>query len=329
MLSGLSSRAVAGALYKALESIVAPPWVDEICSHYPDSTQIEETYDDFTKPKGLTEVTGDDRDVQGGKLLDVTCRNRRLGTEAIIRTLEKRFDRRSHLDRWVAGFKERAEETVPRLVAQLLINGSNSLAYKGAKSTYDRANFFGNAHRMNPLTATAQDNVVQVPVAAASKIPTTAEMELGITRARARMLSFIDDGGGISNVNASQFSLLVPTIIEGPALAAVNLQRIIEGGASRDNLLAIRNDMSVKVHRVPFLDKDWGPEANTTKRAVLVRTDTVAKPLFRQTMIPLMIETIGEGSEQAKRHWKHSYFIDTVIGEGYAFWESAVLIEFT
>lgn len=319
--SGLSSRAVAAALYKAMETIVMPAWVDEVCYHYPDSTEVEETYDDFTKPQGLTEVTGDDRDVQGYKRQEVRCRNRRLGTEAIIRTMEQRFDRRSHLDRWVAQFKERAEETVPRLVSKLIENGATSTTYKGAKSTYDGANFFSNGHRGS------QNNIVQVTAAAAGNKPTTAEMELALTLARERMLSFTDDGGGLSNVNANQFSLLMPTQLEGPALAALKLQTIIEGGASRDNLLAVRGDISIKPHRVPFLDTPWGAAGNP--KCLLVRSDTAAKPFFRQTMVPMLITSIGEGSEQAKRHWKHSHFIDTVIGEGYAFWESAVLIEFT
>lgn len=319
--SGLSSRAVAAALYKAMETIVMPPWVDQVCYHYPDSTEIEETYDDFTKAKGLTEVTGDDRDVQGYKRLTVKCRNRRLGTEAVIRMIEQRFDRRSHLDRWVAGFKERAEETVPRLVSSLIENGATSTTYKGAASTYDGANFFGNGHR------SSQNNIVQVAAAGAGNIPTTAEMELAITQARARMLSFTDDGGGLANANANQFALLIPTQLEGPAMAAIKLQRILDGGASRDNLLAVRGDLNITPYRVPFLDTPWGAAGNP--KCLLVRTDTVAKPFLRQTMIPLMIESIGEGSEQAKRHWTHSHFIDMVVGEGYAFWESAVQIEFT
>lgn len=319
----LSSRAVTGALVQAMETIVMPAWVDEICYHNKDSDQVEETYDDFSKPGYLTEVTGDDRDIQGYKPVDVMCKNRRLGAEAIIRTLEQRFDKRSHLDRWVARWQERVQETVPRLVSGLILNGTTSLAYKGAKSTYDRANFIGNGHRGG------QNNLLQFPVAAANKVPTTAEMEAALTQARARMLSFTDDGGGLSNTEANKFSLLVPTVLEGPAIAAVSLQVITDSGATRQNLLAIRQDLETKVRRVAFLDKDWGPATNTTKRCLLVRTDTVNKPYLRQTMIPLMIATIGEGSEQAKRHWKHSYFIDTVVGEGFAFWESVIQIEFT
>lgn len=319
--SSLSSKAVKAALFQAMETIVMPPWVDQICYHHDDSTEMEETYDDFSKPKGLTDVTGDDRDIQGYKSLKVKCRNRRLGTEAIVRVLEQRFDRRSHLDRWVARFKERAEETVPRLIAKLIENGAGSIAYKGAGTTYDDANFFGNGHRGG------QNNIVQVAAAGVGNIPSTAEMELAITQARARMLSFTDDGGGLSNANANQFALLVPTQLEGPALAAIKLQRILDGGASRDNLLAVRSDLNITTYRVPFLDTPWGAAGNP--KCLLVRTDTVDKPFFRQTMIPMLIESIGEGSEQAKRHWKHSYFIDTVIGEGYGFWETAVQIEFT
>lgn len=310
--SALSSRAVQGMYFEALEAAANIGWLDAV-SNYFTSDQASETYPFLGMPPALREFLGG-HSMKGLSQNEITIINRHYEASFPVQLKDLRRDKTGQIRARMAEFVQRGQTHFASLLSALIIAGE-------ATACYDGQYFFDTDHSEGDSGSQSNDISVDITTTTA---PTGGEMETGILKTIETILGFKDDQGEPMNENARAFTVMVPVPFMSAAAAAIGSEIIIDSSTSRTNRImtmgqlgGFRIDLAVNARLT------W-----TTKFATF-RTDCETKSLIRQEEEGVTVDAIAEGSELEFNERKHRYGVKAIRNVGYGYWQRACLATFT
>lgn len=307
----LSSRAIIGRYYRALEQDTGASWIDAISMLF-DSDQPSEEYKWLGQVPAMREWIGG-RQAKGFIENGITIANRHF--EATIEFLlrELRRDKTKQVNVRIDEFAQRPNSHWASLLSTLILNGESTACYDGQF-------FFDTDHAEGQSGSQSNDlsiTIAGLPVAVhgSTTVPSVEEFAACILQAVQAILGFKDDRGEPMNEMASKFTVMVPVPLYNIAVAAVSLPFV---GTGISNLIPAQRKFSIEVEMNARLT--W-----TTKFAVF-RTDGSAKPLIRQQETPVQLKVKAEGSEYEFDYDAWQFGVDTWRNVGYGFWQHSCLV---
>lgn len=312
--STLSSRAVMGMYFRALEQARGVGWVDAAANLFT-SDQESEQYPFLGQVPAMREWVGGR---QPAELRDdsVPLINTHYEATLRFRTRDLRRDKTPQIQARINELVERGEAHWASLLSTLIINGETDLAYDGQA-------FFDTDHSEGD--SGTQDNDITVDISAVpanvhgtTTAPSKEEMQHAILKGIEQIQSFKDDRGEPMNEMAQNFLVMVPT-----ALSGVTKSAVASGNNSQvqENLAASTIDgINVTAVMNARLNDDW------TDRFPVFRTDSSIRALIRQAEEDVSFKSKAEGSEFEFDNDMHEYGIDAWRTVGYGYWQHACLV---
>lgn len=315
-LDRLTDASILAMYRKFYETVGDAPWLDELCNHNPASVAPTEEMELPTGSPGLRKFDGKRTEHDYAEASFVCTSHEFEGTRT-IRVREMRQARRPLIEVSLQQDIARAKDKRAELTVETVLLGHDTVAQFGPKATFDKANFFGNGH------VNGQDNIV------AATAGDVAEMEVALRKAVKALRMFQDDQGNYVNRRMTECTVFCPPDLEELAIAALKAGLILEGGQTRNNILQYLG-ITWKVRSEPMLSDgiNGAPGWGNTKMGVF-RTDSPAKPLFRQTEQDITITPFGQDTEYAKWHKRVAFLMDAILGAGYHRWDHGVRVDFS
>jgi len=310
--SALSSRAIIGKFYVALEQYMGQSWIDQISMPF-DSDQESETYKWLGMVPQMREWLGG-RQAKGFRDNGITIINKKF--EATLEVLVDwlRRDKTGQLRIRIAELATRAGGHWGELLSTLITNGTGSTS----GLCYDGQYFFDSDHsegasgtQLNLLTNT---QVASLDVTTATA-PTPVEAAKAILGVIGYMLTYKDDQGKPMNMAARNFLVMTsPTLWQFLTPGVYN--PLVSSGETNPIAGLIANtDFSVNIVANPYL--------TYTTQFACFRTDAPAKPFIRQEEEPISMKAVAEGSELEFNEDKHHYGVKAIRNVGYGYWQYA------
>jgi phage major head subunit gpT-like protein len=304
----LSSRAIIGSFYHALEQNVGAAWIDPISMKF-ESNQESETYAWLGMSPMMREWVGG-RQAKGFRANGVTIANKKFEATLEIPVDWIRRDKTGQIMVRVNDLARRANAHWASLLSTLIINGE-------ATACYDGQYFFDTDHSEGDSGSQSNDISYH---AVSTTAPTASEMQAAILNSIQAMYGFKDDQGQPLNEDASSFLIMIPVPYLQAAGEALGAQVI----SSTSNLISATGNLggfNVNLAVNPRLT--W-----TTKFATF-RTDGDVAPFIRQEEEPISMTAIAEGSEVEFTDDVHQYGIKAMRNVGYGYWQKACLTTLT
>lgn len=312
--SGLSSRAVIGRYFAALEA--APLWwVDPLCFMF-DSNMPTESYKWVGQSPAMRQWLGG-RGADGLPVQGVNIPNVLYEGSVEFDGEDWRMDKTGQLLRRVGDLGRRTQIHWGSLISTLINNGPSTACYDGL-------NYFATNHKdPGGKYTTTQSNKVTIslsslPVAAAALGTTTAPgilaMQNLILQGVQTILGFLDDRGEPMNEDAMEFQVQVPINMWMAAQGAVTLPSVDYG---QSNLIPNLINKSFRI--VPFAN----PRLTATDRFFIFRTDGSVKPFIRQDSYAPQLAFLDETSEYYATNHKLLFGANVYRGTGYGYWQQA------
>lgn len=270
----LSSRAIIGRIFLALEETQPPAWVSDIGMRV-QSDQPSETYRWLAETSPMRELLGG----RQAKRLDVReqiIRNKTYESSLEVTRLERSQDKTGQIDARIAELASRAQQHWAKLVTEHI---------EANATTYDGIAFFGANH-----DGEATNDNLLAPAMAGST-PTVAEFEAAMFDSIEAMYSFKDAGGEPMNQGTSQLTIVVPVGMYGVAQRAMNDAVIVDGSGTRTNSLVNLAGFNMRLAVNPRFT-----EANSF---YMFRSDSAIKPYILQEEQAPIVEALAEGSDFA------------------------------
>jgi phage major head subunit gpT-like protein len=306
----LSSRAVIGMYYEALQAQTGQGWIDAI-SNYFTSDQPSETYVWLGMPPALREWIGG-RQAKGFSDTGLEIKNRHFEATLEILIRDLRRDKTGQIRTRINELAQRGQTHFASLLSTLIVNGASALCYDGQY-------FFDTDHSEGSSGSQSNDITTDISALPASvhgstTAPSPEEMQQAILDSIAKMYSFVDDQGEPLNETASQFLVMVPVGLAKATQAALTIVR--QAAASTFSMEGLTINAAVN----PRLTT-----AGWTDKFVTFRTDGTVKPLIRQEETTPQLKVKDENSEYAFDNDAVQFGIDTWRNVGYGRWQGAVL----
>ena len=305
----LSSRAIRGFFYEALEAKVDAGWITAICNMF-NSDQESETYKWLTQSPVMREwISG--RNAKGFQSNGITIENKEF--EATIEILLKdiRRDKTGQIRMRMNDLVRRSYTHWKSLVSTLILNGTTGLAYDG-QAFFSASHSEGNSGTFKNLLTASEYGVLNVATATA---PTAAEMAAALLAVVTHLYTFKDDQGEPRNEDALHFVCMVPVPLFGATQAAVTSNILQGSSGSFDNPLK-GNKFTIDV--VPNARLTW------TDAFSVFRADAEAKPFIcqQETETDLKMKAEGSDFEFDNNAWQVG--IDATRNVGYGMhWQAA------
>lgn len=310
----LTSRAVIGRLYKAIDESMVASWVPMISWFNEDANQLTEEYAFLNRVANMREWIGP-RQAKGLSEESVQVPSKEYEDTLEVKRRELRLDKSSQLQLRINELASGAVRHWAQLLSPLINNGANSLNLYGAKSTYDGVDFFGSGHRGS------QDNEIGASAATPTR-PTSAEMVTGVLQAIETLYGFEDEQGEPANEGMSGVYVMAPRNMYGPLVGALKAMTIQGTGGPVENILGhVGSELTI--------DGTTNTRLSSTSKIFVFRTDHFFKPFIRQEEEGLMVQAIAEGSEEETKNNRHLYGVHATRGVGYGQWEHAVEVTFS
>lgn len=308
--SALSSRAVVGMYFEALEAQSGQGWIDAV-SNYFTSDQSSEEYKWLGMPPALREWIGG-RNAKGFSVNGIEIANKHFEATIEIALRDLRRDKTGQIRARMAELAERGRTHFASLLSTLIVNGESTVCYDGQY-------FFDTDHSEGKSGTLSNDITTDISALPASvhgavSAPSPEEMQQAILASIAQMYTFKDDAGEPLNEMASQFLVMVPVSLSSATMAALSMVR--QAGAST---FAMEN-FQVRAAVNPRLTA-----AGWTDKFVTVRADGSIKPFIRQEETAPDLKVKDETSEFAFDNDAIQVGIDTWRNVGYGRWQGAVL----
>lgn len=309
--STLSSRAIIGRFYQALEQDAGVSWVDPISMLFT-SDQASETYAWLGQSPAMREWIGG-RNAKGFRENGITIANKKYEATLEVPLDWMRRDKTGQIQVRIDEMAQRANAHWAKLLTALIIAGESTAGYDGQY-------FFDTDHSEGDSGTQSNDIEVDITTTTA---PTSAEMETAILSATQQIMGLKDDQGEPMNEDARRFVIMVPVPFMKAAAAALNDAIIVtnSSGAVKSNTIGSLSGFTYELAINPRLT--W-----TTKLA-LFRADGGASAIIRQEEEALKISALAENSEEEFKHDRHLYGIKTMRNVGYGYWQKACLVTFT
>jgi len=312
---GLSSRAIIGSFYNALEQDIGQSWVSQVSMLF-QSDQESETYKWLGMAPGMREwVSG--RLAKGFRENGITIENKKYEATLEVLVDELRRDKTGQVLLRIQELAQRTNAHWAKLLSDLIIAGEAGVCY-------DSQYFFDTDHSEGDSGTQSNDLSVDISelttsVHGSTTAPSVGEISLSILQAIQAMVGFVDDQGEPMNENAREFMVMTPISLLSPAIAAVENQFIASG--EENTLMAARNFDVTVVGNARL--SSW-----TTKFGVY-RTDGQTKPFIRQEEEEVTMNAVAEGSELEFNEDKHHYGVKAIRNVGYGYWQHACLVTMT
>lgn len=308
--TGLSSRAIIGRFYRALEQDIGAAWVNPVSMLFT-SDQESETYKWLGMAPAMREWIGG-RNAKGFRENGITIANKKYEATLEVPMDWMRRDKTGQIQIRINEMAQRAQGHWASLLTSLIIAGETTACYDGQY-------FFDTDHVEGDSGSQSNDISVDITTTTA---PTAAEFQTAVLTAVQQIMGLKDDQGEPMNESARQFTVMVPTAFMAAAAAALNNPILTtSGGAAATNTLVNLGGFGFQMAINPRLT--W-----TTKFAVF-RSDGGVAPFIRQEEEALKISAIAEGSEEEFLHDRHLYGIKAMRNVGYGYWQKACLVTFT
>ena len=290
----LTESGINGALAFALEEASAPAYVSQLAGPILSSQQETEKYRFAGMSPALRQWVGER---QAKRIREFSQDTPNVKYEATLEVFneEIRWDRTGQVQRRIDDLASRAAKHWGALMTSLLED--NNAAYDGTA-------YFSDSHT-NDDGATV-DNITTTN-ASDDEAPTAAEMEAAILDMIEAMMGFQDDAGEPVNEDLSSILVMVPPKYASAAASAISNPIIVDGSASRTNVLTnAMGEFSVRKVVNPRLTS-----TNDYIYAFRVDGQGGMGPFYRQADIPsesdsdtadVMIQSQGETSD---------YYFDT------------------
>lgn len=305
----LSSRAIIGTFYEALETNAGSSWVDPLSMQFT-SDQESETYKWLGTSPAMREWIGG-RLAKGLRENGVTVANKKFEATLEIPVDWIRRDKTGQIMVRVNELARRANAHWAMLLSTLILNGAAAVCYDGQY-------FFDTDHAEGD--SGAQSNSISYDVTTTTA-PTSAEFQSAILTAVQQLYGLVDDQGQPMNEDASSFTVMVPVSFLQAAGAALGVT-VLGNTSNLIQAVGSLGGFNVKLAVNPRLSS-W-----TTKFAVF-RDDGMVSPFIRQEETGIEISAIAEGSELEFTNDVHQYGIKAMRNVGYGYWQKACLVTLT
>jgi phage major head subunit gpT-like protein len=311
----LSSRAIRGMYFAALEADPGTAWLDGVSNLF-GSDQASEIYNWIGQTPMMREWIGG-RQAKGFTGQGITIINKHYEATLELQKKDLRRDKTGQIRARLSEFSERGNTHWASLTSALIVNGATTVCYDGQY-------FFDTDHSEGD--SGAQSNKIDVDISTLPAVihgsvtaPSVEEMQQTILAGIVKILSFKDDKGEPMNENAKGFLVQVPVGLLQAALAAVSgLTNVALPNNLNPNLL---KDFSVQVSvSVRLTSASW------TDKFVIFRTDSPIKAFIRQTEQEIEMKMKAEGSEFEFDNDAWQIGIDGWRGVGYGLWQRAVQV---
>jgi phage major head subunit gpT-like protein len=307
----LSSRAVLGMYYAALENPMNAGWVAGVANLF-GSDQASEQYPFLGQMPRMREWIGG-RQAKGlrGNSLTITNKHYEATVEIALRDLRR--DKTPQLQARMAEFAQEGEAHWGTLLSTLILNGLTATCYDGQY-------YFDTDHAEGE--SGTQSNKIQVDISAVPgagtdntvTFPNAAQMQAAIVKGIAQILSFKDDRGRPMNSNAKRFLVTVPVGLYMPAIASI----------SALNLQALQQNIAPNLSGAGLtIDVQMMPELTWTDSFAVWRTDSAIKGLIRQNEQDPVVKMKDENSEFAFDNDAIQIGVDAWRGADYGLWQRA------
>jgi phage major head subunit gpT-like protein len=306
---GLSSRAIIGAFFAAIEADLGNTWIPGISMEF-DSNQESETYKWLGMAPAMREWIGG-RQAKGLRENGITIWNKKFEGTLEVMGDEIRRDKTSQVMLRVGELATRANTHWASLLSTLIINAESAVCY-------DNQYFFDTDHTEG--SSGSQSNDLSIDISAlpcsvhgSTTLPSPQEMSMVIMQLIANILGFKDDQGEPMNENALNFLVMTPISLFNVATAAISSSTF--GGGETNIVPASKFNIQVAANA----------RLTWTEKIAVFRTDGQVKPFIRQNEIPVQISAIAEGSELEFKEDKHWYGVMASRNVGYGYWQQACL----
>lgn len=301
----LSSRAIIGKFYHALEQNEAASWVNPLSMQF-NSDQESETYKWLGQSPGMREWIGG-RNAKGLRENGITIANKKFEATLEIPVDWIRRDKTGQIMVRINELARRANAHWASLLSTLIINGESAVCYDGQ--------YFFDTDHLEGDSGT-QSNSIQYDVTTTTA-PTAAEMQTAILNGIQKIYGFKDDVGEPLNEDATAFTVMVPVPFLQAAGAALGATVV----AQTSNIIqAVGSLGGFQVNLAVNPRLTW-----TTKLAVF-RADGDVAPFIRQEEEGIKIAAIAENSELEFTTDMHQYGVKAIRNVGYGYWQKACLV---
>lgn len=311
--SVLSSRAVIGMYYAALENPMSAGWINGISNSF-GSDQASEQYPFLGQNPRMREWIGG-RVAKGLRSNSLTIANKHYEATLEIALKDLRRDKTPQLQARIGEFASEGDAHWGTLLTTLIINGPSTVCYDGQY-------FFDTDHSEGDSGSQSNDITVDISalpcvVHGATTAPSVEEMQQAIIQGVAQILSFKDDRGRPMNSNAREFTVTVPISMYITALAAV----------SAITTAAVQSNQNPNVLPPGFrISIEMMPELTWTDSFAVWRTDSPIKGLIRQSETDPVLKMKDETSEFAFDNDAIQIGIDAWRGADYGLWQRACYV---
>lgn len=304
----LSSRAIIGRFYRALEQDTGESWINDTSMMF-NSDQESETY----RWLGQTPMM---REWIGGRMTKVMREDGiTIANKVYEATLEVPVDwmmrdKTGQINVRIAEMATRANSHWADLLTTLIIAGE-------AATCYDGQYFFDTDHSEG--SSGSQSNSISVNIGTTTA-PTVAEMQTSILTATESIMKLKDDQGQPMNTGARSFVVMVPVSYMSAAAGALGASVI----AQTDSTIRALASLGGFTYTLAV-----NPRLTWTEKWALFRADGNVKALIRQEEQAVQVAAIAEGSELEFNERMHRYGISAKRNVGYGYWQNACLVTHT
>ena len=312
---GLSSRAIIGMYYAALEQDPGVKWVGDLGMTIP-SDQESEEYKWLGMAPAMREFIGG-LHAKGLRENGITIKNKEFEATIEFLTRDMRRDKTGQITARINELAARTNAHWAKLLSALIVGGAAGICY-------DTLYFFDTTHdegdsgsQSNQITIDVSD--IATGVHGIYTDPSAGEMSHCILQAIAQIIGFVDDQGEPMNENARSFLVMTPISLLPAAQAAVS------------NLYLASGEMNTIVSSPEFSVKAVGNArlSSWTERFMVARTDGSVKPFILQTEVEPSMEALGEGSEYEIQNKKQLYTVFASRNVGYGYWQQTCQVIMT
>lgn len=310
MYDNITSRAVMGMYFAALEADPGLAWLDKISNLF-NSDQASETYAFLGQVPALRQWIGG-RNAKTLRENSLTITNVHYEATLDILLKDLRRDKTPQIRARIAEFVQRGASHFASLVSTDIINGTSTVCYDGQY-------FFDTDHSEGDSGTQSNDittDISALPAAVHGAVtaPSPEEMQQAILKSIAQMLTFVDDQGEPINESANAFHVMVPVGLSNSCRSALSVLRQSGPGTFDMDGFQITASVNPRLTSVG----SW------TDAFVTFRTDGSVKPLIRQRETLPQVKLKDEESEYAFDNDAIQIGIDTWCGTSYGMWQGAV-----
>jgi len=307
MASLITSRAVIGEFYRALEQDIGNTWVPGASMMF-QSDQESETYAWLGQSPAMREWIGA-RHAKGLTENGITIPNKKFEATLELPVDWIRRDKSGQIRVRINELAGRANSHWAKLLTALIVSGESAVCYDGQF-------FFDTDHVEDDSGSQSNDITSDIAVTTA---PTLSEMQEAILKATEQLLSFKDNQGEPMNENAREFIVMVPVPFLTATAGALGATVI---GQTSNQIQALGSLGGFTYRLAVNARLPW-----TTKFA-LFRADGPTASFIRQEEETIKIAAVAEGSELEFTHDVHRYGVKAMRNVGYGYWQRSVLTTF-